>query len=787
MLRYRPAKGVRLTARRIPVWTFQKVRTPCRRGVSGRRRASRCGRAGSVAFLLCVAFCDLQAAPRAMQLPADAPGAPMPRILWTGGPPPRWDAEVYAEFPRDTMAVQVQRAFRSRFTDAGVESADFVLAGRDLWMAQTCCATQPDSLRRVTFSCESGAAAPALSQVLGVHPSVVRLKDGRWLLAVEGTAIDARRATETRTKTETGDWTAGVRVAPPNGVAGDGRTAASRWVADGKEWLLPVAYGSAPMTVVIQRTHDGEHWDAVALIPAGAESDPALAIAPGGAWIVVTQSRGRFLRRVSRDRGRTWAAADTLSLRTIDTGSGAGCGFAFRSGGSPPRLWLAFPAPAPDTTAALPALQPLCLATSRDDGTSWSVPVPLLVRPGRVAIQPALAVDGDRVRILAIEAAAGDSASLAPGSAGRPVLAEWNTRALFAPPKWPTVNAKRGYVLHEGAVHHAIRLLTAQTLTRPPAPRRLFVEAYLARGLAASSALLASDAEFGTWQDPSLGLAHALAFADRLVALQDKTGYWSLGYGAIFIADIGAAVGTFAALEPYADSARIKTWEAAAVRFSQSLEQDAMFLPSGALGIGWPNSYIPRIRQRTDRSPYLVSTALAGIEVQAWLWKRTGDAKYRERALHALEYTLSQLQPDGALPVHASGEGSLTAASYVEEGWMMIDWLWQDPAVLARLRDTLRTHVRWLLAQQRPDGSWDGGADGEFARTPAIAGFLMWYDQRCQASPEVKLAVQRASRALSDPQVWPRSGLFRAGAHHEVQRAHSLRALAAMAAGRPVP
>ena len=212
-----------------------------------------------------------------------------------------------------------------------------------------------------------------------------------------------------------------------------------------------------------------------------------------------------------------------------------------------------------------------------------------------------------------------------------------------------------------------------------------------------------------------------------------------------------------------------------------------MILPSGAFGVGWPNSFVPRLKQRTDRSPYLVSTALAGIEVHAWLWKRTRDPKYRDRALRAFDYTVSQIQPDGALPAHSTGEGALTAAAYVEEGWMTLDALWQDPGILARLRQALPAHVQWVLRLQRADGSWDSGADGEFARTPAIVNFLVWYDQRCEPTPAVKLAVQRASRALADPAGWGQSGLFQAGNHHEVQRAHALRALAAIATGKAVP
>jgi hypothetical protein len=550
--------------------------------------------------------------------------------------------------------------------------------------------------------------------------------------------------------------------------------------------LLPVCYGSSPATIVIHRTQDGASWEPGAIIPAGAEFDPAVAVAPDGAWVVLTQTRGRFVRRVSKNRGRDWSAPDTLAFHTVAADSSPGYGFSLRTGGSPARLWLAFPGAAPDTTAALPALQPLYLAASADAGRSWTPPAPALVWPGRVAIQPVLSLEAGKVRALAVETAAGDSAGVPPQRSGRPVFVEWDAKALFAPPAWPAPGPQFRYALNADAVRTAVRLLTAHALARPPAQRRLFVEAYWARGLAAASAVLAHDGVSDSWQSPQQTLAHALAFADRMVLLQDASGYWPLGYGAIFVADLGAAVGTFAALEPYADSARVRAWEGAAVRFCRAVESDQLILPSGAFGVGWPNSYV-RFAPRTDRSPYLVSTALAGIEVHGWLWKRTSDPKYRDTALRAFEYTLSQIQPDGSLRAHKSGEGALIAAAYVEEGWVMLDMLWQDPAVLARLQQALPVHVQWLLQSQRPDGTWDAGAEGEFARTPAIVNFLVWYDQRCKPDPAVRLAIQRASRALADSNAWPATGLFRAGSHHDVQRAHSLRALAAIAGERAVP
>jgi hypothetical protein len=330
----------------------------------------------------------------------------------------------------------------------------------------------------------------------------------------------------------------------------------------------------------------------------------------------------------------------------------------------------------------------------------------------------------------------------------------------------------------------ALRLLCAHTLARPAGPRSLFVEGYFMRTLLAAHAISDSlPGEVPTWFDSHAGLERARAFADQLVATQDAHGYWPLGYGAVYIADMGAALGLLPALEPHVEPERAATYEAAARRFAQALERDGMILPSGALGVGWWGTTVPRIERRASREPYVVSTALAGVELHAWLHRRSKSAADRERALRALDWTLSRIQTDGSLEPGpkipaVSAESPLVSAVYAQEGWMAADVLLGDPETLARLRRALPPHVTWLLRLQRPDGRWDEGGDGEFARTPAIADFLVWYDQRCEARDDVRDAVRRAGAWLVDPS--HARELYRAGNHYEVLRAIGGRTLAAL-------
>jgi hypothetical protein len=343
----------------------------------------------------------------------------------------------------------------------------------------------------------------------------------------------------------------------------------------------------------------------------------------------------------------------------------------------------------------------------------------------------------------------------------------------------------------------ALELWCEHTLERPGTSVRLFIEGYFMRSLVAGHEVLRGEPSVtgaratapppgARLLDTQAGMARAISFADWMLAGQDSSGYWPLGYRAVYVADMAAVTGLLAALVPHVDAARVRRYEIAAAKFAAALERDGMLLPSGACGVGWPETRTPS-DSLAVHDPYLVSTGLAGIELQAWLYSRTRNERYRQRALAAIDYTLSQLRPDGsyaAVQLGPAAEGAFVAAAYVEEGWMAADLFLQDEAVLGTLRQGLKAHVAWLVRTQNPDGTWGGrGADGEWARTPPIVNFLIWYDRRCEAREDVRAAVRRASVTLSDPDAWRDLGLARNGKNQEVMRALAGRALAALAKG----
>jgi hypothetical protein len=481
----------------------------------------------------------------------------------------------------------------------------------------------------------------------------------------------------------------------------------------------------------------------------------------------VARAGGELVRSLSGDDGATWSAPQALGIAAVDVPHALEA--------VPEGVALAWTGPPPDTTQALPGVQLLQLAVSADGGAGWTPRAPLALRAGRVPQAPALAA-----RQGALVALVGDRA----GVSGTLACIDFEHAALQRLAQLPSPEAARGrYALDPGAARRALRLVCEHTLARPATSQRLFIEAYFMRSLVAAHEVLQAAPRRGDEIDTRLGLMRARAFADWLHSGQDARGYWPLGYKAIYLADMAVIVGLFAALEPHVEPAALQRFEAAAARFATALQRDAMMAANGACGVGWPETRTAS-EAAAVRDPYLVSTALAGIEAHAWLFHRTQRPEYRARGLAALEYTLSRLQPDGSFPPGPYAEGPLAVASYVHEGWMAADLWLQDGGLRDRLRRALRPHVDWLLRMQLADGTWTTGADGEFARTPSIVDFLIWYDQRCESRPDVQLAVRRASANLLDPARWPAYGLFRAGTHEEVLRALAGRPLAALVAER---
>jgi hypothetical protein len=211
-----------------------------------------------------------------------------------------------------------------------------------------------------------------------------------------------------------------------------------------------------------------------------------------------------------------------------------------------------------------------------------------------------------------------------------------------------------------------------------------------------------------------------------------------------------------------------------------------MWLESGAVAVGWPIVTDNRgFRERPKREPYLVSTALVGIELRAWLYHRTRDEDASRAALAALEYTLSTIKPDGfqekvgrkKAPAHRGlRRGGLDGGRPAARRSARAGPVAPGPAATRGL----------ALAHPAPDGTWDDGESGSWARTPAIVDFLIWYEHALRVDAGGARGDSQSGPCARGLSIAGRRARFWRGDHHEVLRAILGRPLAALASGKSV-
>ena len=633
---------------------------------------------------------------------------------------------------------------------------DVLVDGRETWIAYEDNAARDAPRIRIIHVDPRRRKVPyqVVAVMEGAAPSLAR--DARGGFALVHTLRAPNGEIQVVTRRAPAD---GRTWSTPSPLGAAGARIANDRLAIGTDgtWLVPAVRDTERATrIVLFRSRDaGVTWDERDVAALADAADPAVA-ACGGALLLVARHDGALVQCTSSDAGMTWSAFAPLAAAARVEATP----HCLASNGT--RAWLAWTDTAPDSGVALPAVRALRLSESGDAGHTWSRGVSIVWRAGSIPSAPALAMRKQHAVVLFSDHSE---------HAGEVVCLARDVDAIAH----PTAPAAA-----------ALRLWTQHTLARPMTSQRLFIEGYFMRGLVAAHTTLRGTLPIDAPLDTPAGLQRAVGFADWMLAGQTELGYWPLGYKAVYVADMAAVVALYAELAPLVEPAHARRYVASAEKFAAALERDGMLLSSGAVGVGWSDTRTPS-ESTVVRTPYLVSTSLAGIGVHAWLFSRTQNAMYRERALRSLGYTLAQIQPDGSLAGLEMGEtieGPFLVAAYAQEGWMAADAYLGDDAVRERLRRALPAHVDWLVRSQRPDGTWDSGADGEFARTTPIVSFLLWYQQRCAPNPGARAAVQRAAVTLTDPDRWVANGILRAGKHEEVLRALSSRPLTALSSAR---
>jgi len=276
----------------------------------------------------------------------------------------------------------------------------------------------------------------------------------------------------------------------------------------------------------------------------------------------------------------------------------------------------------------------------------------------------------------------------------------------------------------------------------------------------------------------------AVAYGDYLLSKQMPNGFWATGYGPVYLADTGSALGLFIVLYKHVDHARQKTYFDAVRRYTDSLQNDGMILPNGAFGTGWNE-----IENGKLTSPiydqYTLSSALTGATIFTWMYYKTKKNKYREISYKALQWIFSTMRNDGNIPyILAEERANITkrgdsknddhlwnrmtygTSAYVGEGVISFDLYCNKSKWKSWIQRTVKPNIEFLLRTQLPDGTWSTHSPKSWDRTrsPGIINYLTWYYEHVDRNPRIQEAIQKFDAFVVNPANGKSYGLLTAGA-----------------------
>jgi hypothetical protein len=260
--------------------------------------------------------------------------------------------------------------------------------------------------------------------------------------------------------------------------------------------------------------------------------------------------------------------------------------------------------------------------------------------------------------------------------------------------------------------------------------------------------------------------------AEKLLRRQAAEGYWGTGYGGVYLADTGSALGLLVNFHKHGTPDERKRIDAALGRYVDLLlvKGDSQGNPfvhvDGSVGIGF-RSFRDGKSSGDLNKPYTIATALTGGEIFAALFYLHGDPAHKAIAVKACDWLLDTMNDEGVFPCiiedwNPAGANqdnlwrsdSLSASTYVGEGlvqaWTYID----DAAFRQGIERRIKPHIGWLLRTQNADGSWGDPRTevGQFdqARGLGVVNLLAWYYRNVVPDPRVAAAIRRYCLLLLD-------------------------------------